>query len=488
MSDPAPHPEPLWAQAQHLAGARVLVVGDVMLDHFVYGEVDRISPEAPIPVLRRSRSVQMLGGAGNVAANVASLGGEPALAAVTGADRDAEEVSRLLAQGGLAAHGLVADSARATSVKTRYIAHNQQVLRFDCETIAPLGEAPRAALMDAFGAALAQAGAVVLSDYGKGVLDDGVAQAVIARARAAGRPVLVDPKGADYARYAGADVLTPNLKELREATGLPVDADDEVERAARSLIARFDVGAVVATRSEKGLSVVQAGGAVHIPTQAQEVFDVSGAGDTVVAALGLALARGLPLERAAALANAAAGVAVSKAGTAQVSAAELVAALRASEAAEPGDGASPEAVVEGWRARGLSIGFTNGCFDLLHPGHVSLLAQARGFCDRLVVGLNSDASVRRLKGEGRPINDQAARAQVLAALRAVDLVVVFEEDTPQALIARLAPDVLVKGADYRLDQVVGAELVLARGGRVELARLTPGQSTTAIAGRIAAAR
>ena len=372
-------------------------------------------------------------------------------------------------------------------MKTRLIAQRQQVLRLDAESLGPLAADLAERLEAAFARALQGAHAAVLSDYGKGVLEGGVAERLIARARAAGVPVLVDPKGRDFGRYAGADHVTPNRRELAEAARLPADTDAEVEAAARALIARHGFGAVVATRSERGLSVVRADRALHVATQAREVFDVSGAGDTVVAALALALAGGATLEEAADLANAAAGVAVARLGTAQVTAGELAEALRA-RAADAGDGerggeGSAELLLADWRRRGLSIGFTNGCFDLLHAGHVGYLAWARARCDRLVVGLNDDASVRRLKGGSRPINDLDSRRRVLEALRSVDLVIPFAEDTPEALIRRTAPDVLVKGADYREDEVVGAAFVRARGGRVELAPLTPGQSTTAMAAR-----
>ena len=477
------------AEPPRLTGI-VVVAGDLMLDRFVYGEIERISPEAPVPVLRRGRSAQMLGGAGNVAANVASLGGRPRLVAVTGADAEAGELGALVRGAGLSDAGLTADPDRHTSVKTRLIAQRQQVLRLDAESLGPLDASLQGRLQAAFAAALEGAQVAVLSDYGKGVLEGGLAERLIALARRAGVPVLVDPKGRDFARYVGADVVTPNRRELAEASGLPADTDAQVEAAARSLIARHGFGAVVATRSEKGLSVVRTDRALHAPTHAREVFDVSGAGDTVVAAFSLSLAGGASLEAAAEVANVAAGVAVSKLGTAQVTAAELAEALRARAEEEAAEdvGSGPEARLADWRRRGLSVGFTNGCFDLLHAGHVSLLAWARARCDRLVVGLNDDASVRRLKGEGRPVNDVEARRAVLEALRSVDLVLPFAEDTPEVLIRRIAPDLLVKGADYREDQVAGAESVRARGGRVELAPLAPGRSTTAMLERVGAAR
>ena len=468
--------------ASSLAGGVVVVVGDVVLDRFVYGDVERISPEAPVPVLRRRRAHAMLGGAGNVAANVLSLGGEPRLVCVVGGDAEADEVRRLALEGALDPAGLVTDAGRPTSVKTRMIAHGQQVLRLDAETTAPLDAPVRTALEAAFAAALPGAAVTVLSDYGKGVLGDGVAEALVARARRAGVPVLVDPKGVRYDRYRGATCVTPNRRELHEATGLPVTSDEEVEAAARNLISRFGFDTVIATRSEAGLSVVRAGSAVHLPARAREVFDVSGAGDTVAAALALGIAAGQSPETAGRLANAAAGVAISKLGTAQVTAGELAEALADGAAPASGDA---DALLARWRSQGLRVGFTNGCFDLLHPGHLSLLRFARAACDRLVVGLNGDASVRRLKGASRPINDQGARREVLEGLRDVDLVIGFEEDTPEALIRRIGPDVLVKGADYTEEQVVGAEFVRARGGAVLLAPLVPGRSSTLLIDRLA---
>lgn len=470
-----------------LKGARVLIAGDLILDHFVHGEIERISPEAPVPILLGGTTSSMLGGAGNVAANVRSLGGEPRLVALIGEDAEAARIRALCEAEGVPTAWLVADPARKSAVKTRFISHGQQVLRFDSETVGAPAPDHAKRLLTAFDRALEDCDAVILSDYGKGVLLGGAAEAMIARARAVEKLVLVDPKGADYSPYAGASYLTPNRKELHEASNLPVRSDADIIAAARTLIARFGVEGVIATRSEQGMSVVTATSAVHIPTVAQAVFDVSGAGDTVVASLALALARGLSVEDAAVVANAAAGVAVAKLGTAQVTAEELTAALHGPEAAAAAPVSWTEAKrqVDAWKAAGLKVGFTNGCFDLIHPGHIRLLTAARAACDRLVVALNTDASVRRLgKGEERPINDQQARATVMAALRPVDLVILFDEDTPLEAIKALTPDVLVKGADYTVDEIVGAKEVLAAGGRVERVTLIEGQSTTGIVRRL----
>ncbi|WP_207458040.1 D-glycero-beta-D-manno-heptose-7-phosphate kinase [Azospirillum sp. SYSU D00513] len=463
-----------------LPRAAVLCVGDIMLDRFVYGSVDRVSPEAPIPVLRIEREVAMLGGAGNVASNVMALGSACRFVSVVGDDAAGAEVRRLVAGQTGDGEGLLVEPGRQTTVKTRFIGGRQQLLRADSETAVAIrgGEG----VLRAARAALGSVGAVVLSDYGKGVLTDAVVSGLIAEARAAGLPVVVDPKGSDYRRYRGASVVTPNRKELMEATGLPADSDEEVAAAGRRLIETCGIDAVVATRSERGMTVVTRDGAVHLPAEAREVFDVSGAGDTVVSGLASALALGEPLADAARLANLAAGIVVGKVGTAVVRAHELRAALHEQEWRHGENKVATLAgaveCTERWRALGKRVGFTNGCFDLLHPGHISLLTQARAACDMLVVGLNSDESVKRLKGETRPVQNETARATVLASLACVDLVVVFGEDTPEALIRALRPDLLVKGADYTVETVVGADFVQGYGGKVLLAELVAGQSTT----------
>ena len=471
-----------------LARARVLVVGDVMVDHFHYGDVERISPEAPIPVLRVERQDTMLGGAGNVVRNLRSLDSQARFVTVTGKDADGRGVARLIKKQGVKDAPLIEDGRR-TSTKTRYIAGVQQVLRADRETTAPLGPKVEAKLIRAVTSALRTCQAVVLSDYGKGVLSAGAAKKIIRLAARANKTVVVDPKGADFSRYGGASLITPNRRELAEAAGADISTDADVVRAAKRLIKRHRFGAVLTTRSADGMTVVTADGAVtHLAAEAQEVFDVSGAGDTVVATVAAALAAGADLDRAAALANAAAGIVVGKVGTAAVFAADLIAALHHR------DLASAEAKVLSldqvkdriaqWRRSGLAVGFTNGCFDLLHPGHVSLLKQARRASGRLVVGLNSDASVGGLKGDGRPVQSEAARATVLASLASVDAVVIFAERTPLKLIKALKPDVLVKGADYDIANVVGADVVRKYGGTVKLAKLEPGHSTSATIARM----
>ncbi|WP_420346032.1 D-glycero-beta-D-manno-heptose-7-phosphate kinase [Pelagibius sp.] len=484
----------LTARLGRLKSVPVLVLGDVMLDRFVYGSVDRISPEAPIPIMRIERETAMLGGAGNVLRNLAALGACPLGVAVVGEDAAGWQVRDLAATclepvGGRAQ--LVTDAGRPTTIKERFIAGGQQLLRADREDAGTLGNEVTAAVAEAAVAAVKDAAVVILSDYGKGVLSPPVVEAVLAAAAKRGCPVVVDPKGRDFSRYRGADWVTPNRRELQEASGLPVGDNGAVVAACRRVIDETGIAAVLATRSEQGMTLVQAaeGGEVHhLKAQAREVYDVSGAGDTVVAAFALALGAGLAPAEAASLANAAAAIVVGKLGTAVAQPGEIAQALHASELLEAEtkvvDLDSLLEQVGRWRRRGLRIGFTNGCFDLLHPGHVSLLQQAEAACDRLVVGLNSDASVRRLKGDGRPVQSEAARGAVLASLASVSRVVVFSEDTPLSLIEALKPEVLVKGADYRLDQVVGADIVQSYGGRVMLADLTPGQSTTATIKRL----
>ncbi len=461
------------------SGLSVLVVGDFMVDSFVYGDLERISPEAPIPILRGQDQRQMLGGGGNVVANVVSLGANALPLTVIGDDNAGRDLKTMLAELGAAGDGVLTGEKRQTSQKTRFIAQRQQVLRFDQEDRAALELEDRGRLLEHLPALLDKADVVILSDYGKGVLGDGVAAEIIARCRAAGKRVLADPKGPDYSIYAGATAVTPNRSELSEASGMVLDSDADVEAAVRKLVAAHGFDYVVATRSEDGMSVVGPDFAHHVATPVLEVFDVSGAGDTVIASFALALAAGMDLQQAGSLANAAAGVVVSKLGTAQVSREELLVALNGA-AEKHGHVAFDHAVhlVKSWKSRGLTVGFTNGCFDILHAGHISLLRQARDECDRLIVGLNSDASVRRLKGAERPVNNENDRAAVLAALKSVDAVVLFGEDTPADLIEALIPDVLVKGADYTVDQVVGADTVTAHGGRVVLAELVPGRSTT----------
>ena len=472
----------------------VLCIGDLMLDEFVYGEVSRVSPEAPVPVIAATRDEKVIGGAGNVARNLASLGARCLFVGVIGADDAGHVVKTAFAEfrKTIEPH-LVVDRSRPTTRKVRFVSehYSTHLLRADWETARPVAAEVEAEVIDLLAATLPRVGAVVISDYAKGMLTPRVIRAAIDGARKVGKPVVVDPKALDYAVYRGATVIKPNRRELLEATRMPVGSDAEVAAAAATLADIAGSEAVLVSLSEGGITLVVRGKPpIHVPAYPVRIRDVSGAGDTVVAVLGALLAVGADLETAMRAANAAASVVVGKRGTATVSAMELRSRIlpHAALAAEEKiafDWAIADERVRGWRAQGLRVGFTNGCFDLLHPGHVKVLAKARGECDRLVVGLNGDASVRRLKGEGRPIQDAHARADVLAALEAVDLVVVFDEDTPLELIRRLRPTVLVKGGDYRKEDVVGGDVVEADGGEVVLVDLVPGHSTSDVVRRSA---
>ena len=470
--------------------ARVLVVGDVMLDRYVSGSAGRLSPEAPIPVLRPTHSHATLGGAANVALNIATLGGQARLIGVAGADAAGAELDRLLACSRIATH-LVTVPDRATTVKTRFMAGAHQLLRLDEETTTALGPQAAQALLAKVEDALEPGDVVVLSDYAKGVLSDELLGGIIALAAERGATVIADPKRDDFRAYRGAAVLTPNEHEVRLATRIDAADDIDADRAGRAALAQIDGQAVLVTRSARGLTLVRRDApALHLPTRAREVADVSGAGDTLVAALAVALAAGGSLPEASVLANITAGISVGKPGTATVSRDELLGVLHLEElvASDRKVATLEEAArqVAAWHAQGLRVGFANGCFDLIHPGHVRLLTEARARCDRLIVGLNTDASVKRLKGPSRPVQNETARATVMASLAPVDLVVLFPEDTPLQTIEVLRPDVLVKGADYSIDQVVGADLVQGWGGIVVLVELREGYSTSGTIRRMTA--
>ena len=479
----------LPADLADFAAARVLVVGDVMLDRFVYGGVERISPEAPIPVMQVEREIAMPGGAGNVARNLAALGAKVSLFGIVGDDIAADQLDEALAlEPGIDAQ-LVVDETRRTIEKTRFIGSRQQLLRVDRENRGLPSDDAVAALIAAAGEALQHCAVVVLSDYAKGSVSEPVIAALLKAATAAGKPVLVDPKGNDYSRYRGATLVTPNRAEAALATGEPCDSDASAVAAGRRLVQDAGIANVLITRGAKGMTLVQGRDVpLHLAAEAREVFDVSGAGDTVVATIAAALAVGRSLPQAARLANAAAGIVVAKIGTAVVHPEELRLALHMPDPhgidAKVMTRQQARDRVALWRSRGERIGFTNGVFDLLHPGHLALLAEVRSECDRLVVAINADASVRKLKGDSRPVQDERHRAQVLAALGMVDAVVVFTEDTPIPLLELLKPDLLVKGGDYTVEQVVGGDLVRAYGGEVKVSRHVAGQSTTATIARL----
>ena len=477
-------------QLSALAGQTVLCVGDLMLDEFVYGEVSRISPEAPAPVIAVKRSELMIGGAGNVARNITALGAKCIFVGAVGDDDAGLALTEALSAERRIEFHLVTDSRRQTTRKVRFVSEHfsTHLLRADWEAVGPLDEQAENALIAHALKAIPAAGAVILSDYAKGTLSTRVIRAVIDAAKAARKPVVVDPKGRDYSIYRGATIITPNRQELADATHTSAADDDEIVVAATALAEAIDAEAVLVTRSEQGMTLVSVGTEIHVPAYPVRVRDVSGAGDTVVAVLAAMLALGADFESAMRAANAGAAVVVGKRGTAAVSVAELrhrilPAASLAPEEKIVFDWSMLDEHLTEWRRQGLRVGFTNGCFDLLHPGHVKLLAGARAACDRLIVGLNGDASVTRLKGEGRPVQPVQARAEVLAALEAVDLVVVFDEDTPEKLIERVKPTVLVKGSDYKREEVVGRAIVEGLGGQVVLIDIVPGHSTSAMVAR-----
>lgn len=476
---------------------RIVVVGDIILDKFVYGSVERISPESPVPVLALKRENKMLGGAGNTLANLVGLTAKADIIAVIGHDNEGAEVRELLGELGISSDNLVVDAARPTSVKTRFLAGHQQLLRSDFEKSEAVDDAIAAHITQKFTSLIKGANAVILSDYGKGVLRADVIASLIALAAENRIPVIVDPKGKDYTKYKGATAVTPNKKELSEAVnGASVASDSEVEKAARTLIGECGIQNVIATRSAEGISVISPAEGVHHMRQehAVEVYDVSGAGDTVIATIAASIAGGASLQDAAYLANHAGGIAVAKVGTTPIRLEELVSALQSANRTDSTTNRlfqaplqSAQAAIEDinrWRAQNLKIGFTNGCFDILHAGHVTYLNEARAHCDRLIVALNSDASVKILKGAERPVHDEQARATVLGALASVDMVILFgaeqagQDNTANALLDRLRPDIYFKGGDYTVDQIPEAPIVQAYGGTVKVLGNVDGYSTT----------
>lgn len=466
---------------------RVLVIGDIMLDRFRYGQVNRLSPEAPVPVMHVKEDRAMQGGAGNVAANLVTLGCACAVIAVVGEDEAGAQVRELLERSNIDGSGLVTDDTRRTTIKTRLIGGSQQLLRFDEEDVGNVSRPTEERIIARFDGMIGDYGIVAISDYAKGVLTDAVLTHVIRRCRELGVPVLVDPKRTDMRAYAGATLVKPNQSELKAATGVPCQSTEQFTQAAEMLIEQ--TGAMIlVTMSEAGMTLYgKDGERWRFPAREAEVFDVSGAGDSALAALCAAWGAGYEPEQAVRLANVAAGVVVRKLGTATITVEELALAMEAEDQETHIGIASVSKArmqVLTWKRQGLRVGFTNGCFDIVHAGHIRTLREARRRCDRLVVGLNSDASVRRLKGPERPIQDESSRGIVLSAVDAVDLVVIFDEDTPLELIKVLNPTDLIKGADYTEDNVVGAAEVKAAGGRVHLIDLVPGLSTTRAVERI----
>jgi len=475
------------AQLANLQSASVLVVGDVMLDRYFIGDTHRISPEAPVPIVRVANSEDRAGGAANVARNIAHLDGQATLLGLVGKDPDGQLLSQLLSREHVASELLALDNARTIS-KTRIISRHQQMIRLDMEDI--FAEAHARALTERFQALVANYSTVVISDYAKGSL--AYVQDIIQAARHADKAVLVDPKSHDFSRYRGATVITPNLVEFRAAGGLDT-SEDLMLSSARELLSSAGIETMLLTRSEQGMSLITQTEHHHFPAQVLEVSDVTGAGDTVIATLGTLLSAGFELPQAAWLANLAAGLVVAKLGAATVSPEEL-AARASQQLSSKTSGYYPTTAqslqhIDYARKQGERIVFTNGCFDILHAGHVRYLNEARALGDRLVVGLNSDASVKRLKGESRPVNTLEDRLEVLEALACVDWVVPFgdedsENDTPEQLIRTIQPDVLVKGGDYTVDTIVGAEFVQHNGGEVIVLPLLQGRSTSGIISKV----
>jgi D-beta-D-heptose 7-phosphate kinase / D-beta-D-heptose 1-phosphate adenosyltransferase len=474
---------PLRECIKLLSKAKVLCVGDIILDKFVYGDVERISPEAPIPVFNIKSDKLMLGGAGNVASNLSGLGAKTRFITVIGNDLAGNDVKKLITSIPNMTATLIHEKKRRTSIKTRYIAGGQQMMRTDDETIALIQKETKHRILKLIDSALNNYNVLVIADYAKGVLTPELIKQLITQAKKAEIPVIVDPQGNNYKLYKGVDIVTPNRKELSLATGMPANNDKQIRLAANKLISEHNIKSILATRSGDGMTLINSNNFKTYKAEAQEIFDVSGAGDTVVATISASLSAGIDLKQAVQLANISAGIVVAKTGTAVAYASDIVEALgkRKSET-EKTKILSIKSVVDrakDWRAQKLKVGFTNGCFDLLHPGHIATINAAKMACDKLIVGLNSNASVQRLKGDQRPIQSEEIRAQILSSLMNVDAVLVFSEDTPVKLLEKLKPDVFIKGGDYKIQMLPEATTVQAYGGKIILTSLLKGYSTTA---------
>ncbi len=466
----------MLATIPDFGAARIIVIGDVMLDRYWSGQASRISPEAPVPVVKVKTVEDRIGGAGNVALNIAKLGGKVVLLGVVGDDAESEILKQLLEAEGVVCDFVVEKSLRSIC-KLRVMAQHQQLIRLDFEDT-PI-QFDRDALKKALLGHLPENDVVVFSDYGKGTLAD--VSTYIVDARKAGVKVLVDPKGVDYQRYAQADLITPNLAELQAVVGLCENEQHLIEKG-RLLLEQFQIPTLLLTRGEAGMTLIQKDEVHSLPAQAKDVFDVTGAGDTVIAVMALGVSLGMPLCESMYLANLAGGIVVGKLGTSTVSRQELTRAMHGERNSLYGIVSEDELVNLFARAKAHDekIIMTNGCFDLLHAGHVTYLEQAKALGDRLCVAVNSDASVKQLKGESRPINRLQERMTVLAALACVDWVVAFAEETPERLYCKLLPDVIVKGGDYSPEQVAGGDCVIQAGGEVKILQFVEGQSTTAM--------
>ncbi len=468
-----------------LKAAPVLVVGDVMVDEYILGEVERISPESPVPVVVARDRLRKLGGAGNVVRNLVSMGGSVALLGAVGKDNAGQWFRHHCEQNSVDTFWLKDDELRPTTIKTRVVARNQQIVRIDEEHLGELAPELEKAVIHDLESVMPQVKAAIVSDYGKGFLTSAVLEALLASARTHKVPVLVDPKGMNFTRYRGATFITPNVREASLASGIDIRGRETLVQAGRALLEQVAAEGIIITRGRDGSTLVTRDKDQDFPVKPVEIVDVTGAGDTVIATLALAIASGLSIENAVSLANLAASLVVSRFGAASVTLEEMVNSLkqdyRASKNVAPDQIAR---VLRDHRLRGQRIVFTNGCFDLFHAGHLELLRRASVFGDVLVVGINSDKSVARIKGPGRPIVNQSDRIELVSALSFVDYVVVFEEDTPLNLIKEVRPDVLVKGEDWKGRRVVGEDVVRARGGKVEFVKLIGGRSTTELINRI----
>lgn len=463
---------------------RAVVLGDLMLDEYLWGKTERISPEAPVQVVEVLREDLRLGGAGNVVSNLRALGCQVTVASVIGDDQDGAELLAAFGTKMVDCSGIFREKGRRTGRKSRVVAAHQQIVRIDRESRGGITAELEEELCSWLEQHIASHNLLLISDYLKGVLTAKVLATAIETARNCKIPVLVDPKGADFAKYRGAGCLTPNRKEAEVASGVTINDEESLRLAANRIMEESGIENLLITRSEEGMSLFCSDGAVtHIPTLAREVFDVTGAGDTVLAMLGYGLASGLPLQNAASLANQAAGIAVGKLGTSVVTPDEIINATADAEPSTERKIVGREQLAElmaAERAKGKKVVFTNGCFDLLHAGHVKYLQAARRLGDLLLLGLNSDASIRRLKGARRPLINQEERSHIMAALDCIDYICIFDEDTPLELIRAVRPQILVKGGDYTPEGVVGRELVESFGGRVELIPFLDGRSTTNI--------
>lgn len=462
----------------------VLVVGDLMLDEYLYGTTERISPEAPVGVLALRSHNHTLGGAANVANNLVHLGCEVFLAGIVGQDQAKEQLCQLSQAAGIHTAGFLTDSDRPTTTKTRIVSHGQQILRIDKEVRTSLTQVQERTILSYAEEIMSRVDGVILSDYAKGVLTPSLCQSLIRTARGRGLAVLVDPKGEDFSKYREASLLTPNKKEVRDAAHMSVQTESQLEQAVRRLLSVVDCPVMLVTRGEEGMSLYKAEGPVeHIKTETQDVFDITGAGDTVIAMMGRVLFAGHDTVSAAHLANIAAGIKISKLGTAVIDTEEILHWLRSREEQHRGkilDQFQLKQIVSRAHSLNKKVVFTNGCFDLLHVGHIHLLLRAKVLGDLLVVAINDDESVRKLKGDGRPLVTAGDRARIISALECVDYVTIFSEPTPLHLIREIKPDILVKGSDYALNEVVGREEVEKYGGRVELIPLVEGKSSSSI--------